>query len=118
MLVLTACGRLDFGLVPDAKGAQHAGDASGPSDGIDAAVIIDGAANACSGAAPMCGPGQYCSTPVGMCMGAGTCADIPTSTQTCLDLLVCGCDGIIYGSPCAAAAAGESLASVGSQCSM
>ena len=62
-----------------------------------------------------CEDSQYCVKPIGACAATGVCETRP---QTCTRELrpVCGCDGITYPNPCAAAAEGVSIAHDG-QCS-
>jgi hypothetical protein len=59
-----------------------------------------------------CGAGEFCKFPPGTCNVAdrmGVCVSIP---QACPDVWepVCGCDGVTYGNPCEADAAGVSAA--------
>lgn len=56
-----------------------------------------------------CGPGNFCSKPVGTCGGSGTCAASP---QMCITLWnpVCGCNNRTYGNSCEASGAGVSVA--------
>ncbi|WP_243372508.1 hypothetical protein [Geotalea sp. SG265] len=63
-----------------------------------------------------CGPGNYCSKPVGICGGQGTCAAMP---QMCITLWnpVCGCDNRTYGNSCEASRAGVAVAGE-NECSM
>jgi hypothetical protein len=51
--------------------------------------------------------------PPGMCEGPGTCAPILMMPGVCNDLVVCGCDGRQYPTPCDAERAGVSIAAIG-----
>ena len=108
-LLVAGCGRIGF----DVEGRGDAGDpvAGGPGSGRpDDGGIATDALLACGAPCPI---GQYCSTPAGMCAGPGTCALIPTMPGTCPDIVVCGCDGRQYPTPCAAERAGVSIAAIG-----
>jgi hypothetical protein len=48
-----------------------------------------------------------------MCSGPGTCAPILMMPGVCNDVVVCGCDGKQYPTPCDAERAGVSIASIG-----
>jgi hypothetical protein len=106
---LVGCGRIGF----DAEGHGDAGApvAGGPGTGRpgDGGVAAD-AALVCG---PPCPSGQYCDTPLGMCSGPGTCAPILTMPGVCNDVIVCGCDGRQYPTPCDAERAGVSIAEIG-----
>lgn len=60
----------------------------------------------------VCGSSQYCAYPEGQCRVPGATGTCATRPQLCLQYMdpVCGCDGIPYYNPCAAAAAGVSVA--------
>jgi Kazal-type serine protease inhibitor domain len=75
---------------------------------LDAASVPVGSA---CGPAARCGASGYCDVGA-TCGTTGTCAVLPT---TCTDIgePACGCDGITYGNPCTAAAAGVSIAKLG-----
>ena len=64
----------------------------------------------------MCAKGEYCNfapdARCGFADATGTCATIPSGCTKELNQ-VCGCDGMTYGNPCTAAAAGVSVASTG-----
>lgn len=62
----------------------------------------------CSATRP-CPTGYYCDRP--SCSAAlGTCAAVPTDgCVLATPAPTCGCDGITYGSPCAAALASQSI---------
>lgn len=55
-----------------------------------------------------CGAGEFCYK--NYCGNPGACQTLP---QACVALPVCGCDGVTYGDPCQAAAAGTNVASFG-----
>lgn len=59
-----------------------------------------------------CQSSEYCAAPQGTCSGSGTCT---TKPQICPMLAspTCGCDGVTYGNPCMAAAAGVNVAQAG-----
>lgn len=59
-------------------------------------------------------PGQYCNLPVGQCCCdiQGICEPIPPACPAVVNP-VCGCDGVTYGNPCEAAAAGASINHLG-----
>jgi hypothetical protein len=76
------------------------------------------------GACPCGGPtntacmttGTYCQLPVGSCSmpsPAGTCVQVPSAKSCTFPSPVCGCDGKTYQSACAAAAAQQSVGSLG-----
>lgn len=129
LLVLTiACGRIGFDSPGSSTsdGADPTGAGPGPGDdgslgdgglgsgGLgDGGVPGDGNAPACTKPDIGCAADEYCATPVGMCNGAGTCQALPRPNAMCLDIVVCGCDGVQYGTPCAAARARQSLAAIG-----
>jgi hypothetical protein len=102
------CGRIDIDptSAPEAPldGATGMGGGNGGNGGI---------AMACASGGIACPTGQYCSKPVGMCSAVGTCTAKPAASEVCPDIIVCGCDGKMYGTPCDAARAGESLAAIG-----
>jgi hypothetical protein len=105
---VTGCGRIGFDV--EGRGDAGAPVAGGPGIGRpgDGGVAAD-ALLACG--AP-CPAGQYCSTPAGMCAGPGTCASrMPGGV--CPDIIVCGCDGKQYPTPCDAQRAGVSIAGIG-----
>jgi Kazal-type serine protease inhibitor domain len=67
----------------------------------------------CGGIAGLkCSDPQYCNFPIDTMCGSGDqfgqCADKPTACTKELHE-VCGCDGMTYGNPCTAAAAGVSI---------
>jgi hypothetical protein len=67
----------------------------------------DGAVAPTCSAAHGCASGEWCLYPDALCgkgMGSGTCT--PISELTCEATQVCGCDGNIYPTVCAAARAG------------
>jgi hypothetical protein len=71
----------------------------------------------CGGIAGLdCPSGQYCDYGAGMGCGAadgsGHCAEQHTFCTLELNM-VCGCDGVTYGNPCGAAAAGVSIDHMG-----
>ncbi|MBK9036988.1 MAG: hypothetical protein IPL61_38015 [Myxococcales bacterium] len=92
---------------------------------VDAtATPIDAAPDAPSGtvcgglAGAACGPTEYCDFAGNTCGSTdetGVCAPRPVG---CPDLLIaiptCGCDGVVYSSPCDALAAGADLDASGS----
>jgi hypothetical protein len=55
-----------------------------------------------------CRPADYCRKGADGCDGRGICTARGSATGTCLTVVVCGCDGVLYGTPCEAAAAGVS----------
>ena len=69
---------------------------------------------ACTKPATGCGANEYCASPQGMCSAAGSCQPIPGPSAICPDVIVCGCDGVMYPTPCDAARARVSIANVGS----
>ena len=54
---------------------------------------------------------SYCEKMVGDCDGIGTCQFPPLPDAVCSHVMVCGCDGQIYPTPCDAAWAGVSVKS-------
>lgn len=67
------------------------------------------------GPADPCGPGEYCAYTPGLCgkgKRPGTCEPRPESCSTPGEP-VCGCDGQVHASACAAHAAGVDLAVMG-----
>jgi len=114
----TACGRIGFDTASsqnatlDDAAPDDSGTASGGGPPGDA--VTDGApAIQCTKPATGCGANEYCATPVGMCNAQGTCQAIPSPSSVCPDVVVCGCDGKAYPTPCAAARAFQSLQSFG-----
>lgn len=92
-----------------AQGARVArsGECGAADAGVDASIDAGPAACVQNGD---CGPGQYCAGEG--CGTRGRCEAVP---QAC-DLSyspVCGCDGVTYGNPCAAAASAVRVASRG-----
>ncbi len=63
-----------------------------------------------------CASPQYCAYPEGQCRVAGATGTCATRPQVCLQYMdpVCGCNGVTYYNPCAAAGAGVSVAYHGS----
>jgi hypothetical protein len=55
-----------------------------------------------------CPRGSYCRKEPGDCEGRGTCTPRPEVCPAIYDP-ACGCDGVTYGNPCEAAAAGVSV---------
>ncbi|MCB9732070.1 MAG: hypothetical protein H6745_05495 [Deltaproteobacteria bacterium] len=78
------------------------------------ASLHDGAcAPTACGADADCGEGRLCYR-AGGCEGAGTCVDRPRVCATeATAAPVCGCDGRVYASRCAALAAGQGVAGAG-----
>jgi len=60
--------------------------------------------------------GKYCQKPAGNCMGPGRCEVPPSVFEVCAQLVVCGCDGTTYSTPCAAAQAATPVAYNGACC--
>ncbi len=57
-----------------------------------------------------CAAEDYCSKSAGLCSDVGQCMPrSPLPSLGCIQVLVCGCDGNVYGDPCAAMDAGVSL---------
>lgn len=110
MWLVAGCGRIGFDV--EAHGDAGAPVAGGPGIGRpgDGGVPSDALLLACGAPCPV---GQYCSTPAGMCSGPGTCAAKPMPGDVCPDVVVCGCDGKQYPTPCDAERAGVSIASLG-----
>ena len=111
-LLVAGCGRIGF----DVEG-RGAGDGGAPVSGGPGSGRRPGDGGAASDALGACGmpcsSGQFCSTPLGQCAGPGTCAPILTTPGPCNDVVVCGCDGKQYPTPCDAERAGVSVASIG-----
>jgi hypothetical protein len=107
-LLVAGCGRIGF----DGEGRGDAGVpvAGGPGERPDDG---GGAFDALSACGAPCPAGQYCNTPAGMCSGPGTCAPILMMPGLCNDVVVCGCDGRQYPTPCDAERAGVSIAAIG-----
>ena len=104
------------------SGTDAAGDADATA-GTDAVVDVqpDGTigadatgqtCNETSSSLLPCAKGSYCAKPAGSCGANGQCAPIP---QACTKEgnPQCGCDGVTYGNPCMAAAAGKAIAYAG-----
>lgn len=70
-------------------------------------VESEGECMACDDSAE-CADG-YCARPDG-CEMPGRCAPVP---EVCMQVLVCGCDGLTYGNPCLAAEAGVAVDTLG-----
>jgi len=84
---------------------------------VGVACTLIACESVCGGiAGSRCGDGEYCDYPLDALCGAadamGTCAAIPTACDLSYQP-VCGCDGVTYGNPCAAALEGASVASEG-----
>jgi hypothetical protein len=121
-VLVAACGRIGF----DATGTQSATiDSADPTGGnpgptLDGALDDgagspdDGATAACTRPDIGCAANEYCGTPLGMCNASGTCQAVPRPNAICPDVIVCGCDGKQYVTPCAAARAHQSVLSLGS----
>lgn len=84
---------------------------------VCAGYCVDKPAAFCGGIAGFtCDGGKYCDYPIETSCGSGdqggTCKDKP---DFCYELFapVCGCDGNTYGNDCKAAAAGVSIAAMG-----
>jgi hypothetical protein len=124
LVLAVACGRIGFdtpGTSSTIDGADPTGSDPGPighgslgsGNPGDGAVPGDGTSAACAKPDIGCAANEYCGTPVGMCDAAGTCQAVPPINAMCPDIIVCGCDGKQYGTPCAAARAHQSLAAIG-----
>jgi hypothetical protein len=129
LVLAVACGRIGFdtpGGSSASDGADPTGASPGPTDDGslgdgslgggspgDGAAPGDGTTAACTKPDIGCAADEYCGTPVGMCNAAGTCQSVPRPNSMCPDIVVCGCDGKQYGTPCDAARAHQSLAAVG-----
>lgn len=101
----------------DAAADDAAADDAATADaGADAATVTDAAPPTDSGPSACadnsdCAPADYCQKTT--CGAAtGVCATRP---RFCPDVVmpVCGCDGVTYGNPCEAAAAGVNVGSSG-----
>jgi hypothetical protein len=61
-----------------------------------------------------CAAEDYCAKADGDCGGTGECKPRPVAPFGCIQVIVCGCDGVTYPTPCDAAAAGVSIDHYGS----
>ena len=85
-----------------------------PPSNCDDATSLDTTGKICSTDVE-CGTGSFCKTATSQCGKTGVCTVKP---QVCDAIYapVCGCDGKVYASACAADAAGMSVGLVGSGC--
>jgi hypothetical protein len=96
------------------KGRSAATTAAADAASRDAANVDDAGAGCRDNAA--CGPDRYCAFEPLLCgkgKRPGTCRTRPGSCTGTAFSPVCGCDGEVYGSECAAHAAGVDLAVMG-----
>ncbi len=92
-------------------GSDAALDAQVDSDtGLDVAVKV---CNELSSSLPPCPAGSYCAKAAGSCSANGHCEAKPQGCTKELNAQ-CGCDGVTYGNPCMAAAAGQAIQYAGS----
>jgi hypothetical protein len=108
VILVGACGGSDESLPP----VSDASTIDGAGDDVDGAT-----GDLCGGIGGVpCDTGEWCDYPDDSCGiddGSGTCTSVPTVCKP-LEEPVCGCDGTVYVTDCAAAMAGFDVSAAGS----
>lgn len=98
-------------------GALFRVDLTGPLTAVSQPPVVGSGLNddaTCSARGPCSSNGEcvaedYCAKPAGDCGGFGQCSPRPVLPVPCIEVIVCGCDGLTYSTPCDAAAAGVNV---------